>query len=91
MKHAPRFLLLVGLSLACTGPGKAQQYSIPDKPGQSAKIAKQQQKAWTKAAKKQQKAMEKNVKAQRKADKKAAQKEAKAQSKQSNRNSRYLP
>ena len=84
------------LSFICLGPldqspVSAQQYSIPDKPGESAKIAKQQQKAWTKAAKKQQKAMEKNVKAQRKADKKAAKKEAKAQASQSNHTAKYLP
>jgi prophage tail gpP-like protein len=91
MKPLALLILSVGLGLVCQGPLNAQQYSIPDKPGESAKIAKQQQKAWTKAAKKQQKAMNKNAKAQRKRDKKAAKKEAKAQSKQSNRNSKYLP
>ena len=91
MKRLALLILVTSLGLACTGPSNAQQYSIPDKPGQSAKIAKQQKKAWTKAAKKQQKAMEKNAKAQRKADKKAAKNEAKTQSKQSNRNSKYLP
>jgi hypothetical protein len=91
MNRLALFLLLVALGLVCSRQASAQQYSIPDKPGQSAKIAKQQQKAWTKTAKRQQKAMEKNAKAQRKADKKAAKLEAKQQSKQSNRNSRYLP
>ena len=90
MNRLALFLLLVA-GLVCSGQGSAQQYSIPDKPGQSAKIAKQQKKAWSKAAKRQQKAMEKNAKAQRKADKKAAKLEAKQRSKQSNRNSRYLP
>ena len=91
MKLLALLLLFTSLGLTWPAPANAQQYSIPDKPGQSAKIAKQQQKAWTKAAKRQQKAMEKNAKAQRKADKKAAKKEAKAQPTQSNRNSKYLP
>jgi hypothetical protein len=91
MKRLAACVMVIGLSLACSAQAKAQQYSIPDKPGQSAKIAKQQQKAWAKAAKKQQKAINKNAKAQRKADKKAAKLEARQQPKQSNRNSRYLP
>ena len=91
MKRVASLTLLIGFGLAFSSQVRAQQYSIPDPPGQSAKIAKQQQKAWAKAAKKQQRAIEKNAKAQRKFDKKAAKQEAKQQSKQSNRNSRYLP
>ncbi|HMD44133.1 MAG TPA: hypothetical protein VKH45_13740 [Candidatus Acidoferrum sp.] len=91
MKRLASLTLLLGLGLAFSSGVRAQQYSIPDPPGKSAQIAKQQQKAWAKAAKKQQKAMKKNAKAQRKFDKKAAKREAKQQPKQSNRNSRYLP
>ncbi len=91
MKRLALLLSFICLGLLGQSRVNAQQYSIPDKPGESAKIAKQQQKAWTKAAKKQQKVMEKNVKAQRKADKKAAKKEAKAQASQSNHTAKYLP
>jgi predicted lipoprotein len=82
------FALLFALSLASAAPTRAQQYSIPDPPGQSAKIAKKQQKAFQKAAKNQQKAMKKSAKAQQKADKKAAKQAYKQTPPQTNHSAR---
>jgi hypothetical protein len=75
MKRFATFLLV--LAMVQAWPARAQQYSIPDPPGKSAKIAKQQQKMYRKAAIKQQKAMKKAAKAQQKADRKAAKQNAK--------------
>ena len=77
MKRLAAFLLVLAMSAAWPVPSRAQQYSIPDPPGKSAKIAKQQQKMYRKAAIKQQKAMKRAAKAQQKADKKAAKQNAK--------------
>jgi hypothetical protein len=91
MRRVAVVALMIVISGAWTSPVHAQQYSIPDPPGQSAKIAKKQQKMYRKAAQNQQKAMKKSAKAQRKADKKAAKqatKSTKPSSKPANRNAR---
>lgn len=77
MKRVAVLALMVTMSVAWLVPLHAQQYSIPDPPGKSAKIAKQQQKMYRKAAINQQKAMKKAAKAQKKADHKAAKQNAK--------------
>jgi predicted lipoprotein len=88
MKRIATFTLLFALSVLWAAPARAQQYSIPDPPGQSAKIAKKQQKMYRKAAKNQQKAMKKSAKAQQKADKKAAKQAYKQTPQQTNRSAR---
>jgi hypothetical protein len=64
-------VLLLALSFAWSIPVEAQQISVAENARQSAKAAKQQQKAYNKSARRQQKAEKKSEKAQRKANKKA--------------------